>query len=60
MTKLPSLTHKKLHKILTKQGFEKVRQKGSHQVYQRESDGKMTVVPAHNRAIGMGLLKNNI
>ena len=44
--KLPRLSGRKLIKILSKQGFETVRQKGSH-VFLRHSNGKTTVVPNH-------------
>ena len=45
--KLPRLSGRKLIKILSKQGFEIMRQKGSH-VFLRHSDGRTTVVPNHN------------
>ena len=45
--KLPRLSGRKVIKILSKQGFEIVRQKGSH-VFLRHSDGRITVVPNHN------------
>ena len=44
--KLPRLSGHKVIKILSKQGFEVVRQKGSH-VFLRHSDGRTTVVPNH-------------
>ena len=44
--KLPRLSGSKLIKILSKQGFEIVRQRGSH-VFLRHSDGRTTVVPNH-------------
>ncbi len=45
--KLPRLSGRKVVKILSKQGFEIVRQKGSH-IFLRHSDGRTTVVPNHN------------
>ena len=45
--KLPRLSGKKLIGIFSKQGFEAVRQRGSH-VFLRHSDGRTTVVPNHN------------
>ena len=55
--KLPLISGKELIKILTKIGFEPIRQKGSH-VYLRHKDGRSTVVPVHaSKDIGKGLLK---
>ena len=55
--KLPLLDAKELIKILTKMGFEMIRQKGSH-IYLKHKDGRCTVVPMHaGREIGRGLLK---
>ena len=56
MTKLPSLTGKKLIKALRKAGFEVVRVKGSHH-FLRHPDGRTTVVPVHaGETLGPGLL----
>jgi predicted RNA binding protein YcfA (HicA-like mRNA interferase family) len=44
--RLPRLSGRELIKILSKQGFELIRQKGSH-VFLRHSDGRTTVVPNH-------------
>ena len=46
MTRLPILDAKKLEKLLTNLGFERVRQKGSH-VFYRHSDGRTTTLPHH-------------
>lgn len=46
MAKLPVISGKDLVKILTKKGFEVVRQKGSHVSLQKEK--YRTVVPLHN------------
>jgi predicted RNA binding protein YcfA (HicA-like mRNA interferase family) len=46
MKKLPRLSGKKLINILSKIGFESVRQRGSH-VFLRHQDGRTTVVPNH-------------
>ena len=55
--KLPILSSKDVCKFLEKEGFEKVRQKGSHKFY-RHSDGRTTVVPIHsNKPISRGLLR---
>ncbi|MDO8656922.1 MAG: type II toxin-antitoxin system HicA family toxin [Nanoarchaeota archaeon] len=55
--KIPLLSSKEVCKFLEKEGFEFIRQKGSHRFY-RHSDGRTTVVPVHtNRDIKRGLLK---
>lgn len=56
MTRLPAITGKKLITLITKIGFEKIRQKGSH-VFMAHPDGRNTVIPVHsNENIGKGLL----
>lgn len=58
MNKLPSLTAKRVVKILQKLGFKKVRQKGSHAFFSH-SNGRTTVVPIHHgRSLGKGLLRS--
>lgn len=60
MTKLPLLTAKELGKILTKMGFVKVRQDGSH-IFFQHPDGRTTVVPEHpGEEIDRGLLNKII
>ena len=55
--KIPLLSSKEVCKFLEKEGFELMRQKGSHRFY-RHQDGRTTVVPVHNnRDIKRGLLK---
>lgn len=55
--KLPILSSKELCRFLEKEGFEMIRQKGSHRFY-RHSDGRVTVVPIHtNNDIKRTLLK---
>jgi len=55
--KLPLLSSKELCKFLEKEGFQHIRQKGSHSFY-RHPDGRTTVVPMHsNKDIKRGLLK---
>ncbi|MBC8456687.1 MAG: type II toxin-antitoxin system HicA family toxin [Deltaproteobacteria bacterium] len=60
MSKLPILSGREVIKILSKIGFEVVRQRGSH-VYLRYADGRATVVPIHKgRDIDRGLLRKVI
>lgn len=49
MTKLPVLSGRKLIKILTKHGFKKVGQKGSHVRLKKKNKGdvRITTVPLH-------------
>lgn len=49
------LKPKDLIKILLKEGFILVRQKGSHAIF-KHSDSRMAVVPIHNRDIPNGTL----
>ena len=46
MAKLPVITFVEFSKILSKLGFDIIRQKGSH-VFFRHPDGRTTVVPNH-------------
>jgi predicted RNA binding protein YcfA (HicA-like mRNA interferase family) len=56
MSKLPALTGGALISLLTKIGFARQRQKGSH-VFMKHPDGRTAVVPIHSgEAIGPGLL----
>ena len=55
--KLPLLSSKEVCHFLEKEGFQVIRQKGSHCFY-RHPDGRTTVVPIHsNKDIKRGLLK---
>ena len=56
MTRLPTLKARTLIKIVTRLGFTKVRQEGSH-VFFKHPNGRTTVIPVHaGRDIGRGLL----
>ena len=57
MPKLSPISAKELIKILEKQGFRAVHQKGSH-VRLEHSDGRKTTVPFHSgEKVGVGLLR---
>lgn len=57
MPKLSPISAKELIKILEKQGFQVVHQKGSH-VRLKHPDGRRTTVPMHSgENIGIGLLR---
>lgn len=57
MTKLPSLSGEEIVSLLSKAGFQVLRQRGSH-VYLKHSDGRATVVPVHkSESVGRGLLR---
>ena len=58
MTQMPTLSPRKLIKILRKVGFIKVRQEGSH-IFFKHPDGRTTVVPFHKgKDIGRGLMRS--
>ncbi|MHC1577170.1 MAG: type II toxin-antitoxin system HicA family toxin [Candidatus Methanospirareceae archaeon] len=44
-SKLPQITAEKLIKILEKEGFEFVRQRGSHRFYEKTIEGERVVIP---------------
>jgi len=55
------LTPDEIIKILRKNGFQKVSQKGSHQKWRNESTGKMVIVAYHKgKQIPIGTLKSII
>jgi len=56
VSRLPTLSARKVRRILERLGFEAIRQKGSH-IFYRHPDGRATVVPAHSgEDLGRGLL----
>jgi len=58
MSKLPTLSARKVCRVLEELGFEPIRQKGSH-IFYRHPDGRATVVPAHRgEDLGRGLLRS--
>ena len=58
MPKLPVLSGKQLLKLLQKNGFVVVRQKGSHVFLEDKNEELTTVIPLHgNEDLGKGLLK---
>ena len=59
MPKIPIISGKKLIKILVKNGFIIIRQKGSHVFIESLEKSNSTVVPLHkNEDLGKGLLKS--
>lgn len=57
MPKLSPVKAKELIRILEKQGFQVVHQKGSH-VRLKHTDGRKTTVPMHSgENVGVGLLR---
>lgn len=56
MSRLPVLTGQAVIQALKREGFEDIRQKGSHRIL-RHPDGRSTVVPVHaGEDVGPGLL----
>ncbi len=56
MPKLPSLTPKKLIKILEKKGFRLDRVKGSHHIYYHPGNRRRVIVPLHKTDLPKGTL----
>ena len=57
MSKLPILKAENLVKALKKEGFESVRQRGSH-LQLKHPDGRVVTIPIHQgQDIGRGLLR---
>lgn len=55
---IPIVSGKRLLKALLKNGFIKVRQKGSHVFVKKLDSGRGTVIPVHsNEDLSKGLLK---
>jgi len=60
VSKLPSLTARRIFKALERLGFVRVRQEGSHAFF-RHPDGRTTVIPNHpGETIDRGLLNKII
>ena len=59
MSKLTIVTPKQMGKISEKCGFYKIRQKGSHVVYQNDK-GERVVIPIHPTDLGRGLIRDTI
>jgi len=60
MSKLPSLTARRMFKALERLGFVRIRQEGSHAFF-RHPDGRTTVIPNHHgETIDRGLLNKII
>ncbi len=58
MSRLPTLSPRKMCRVLETMGFGLVRQKGSHMFY-RHPDGRATVVPYHaGEDLGRGLMRS--
>ena len=57
MSKLPIISGQEMYRLLTKIGFRRVRQKGSH-VFMGHPDGRSIVVPIHRgEDLGRGLTR---
>jgi len=57
MPEFPTISTKKLVKIIEKKGFFLKRQKGSHAFYYNPNTKKSTVIPMHNRDVPKGILR---
>ena len=56
MPKLPTLTSKKVIKVLESKGFLLDRTKGSHQIYLHPETNRRVVVPFHRKDLPKGTL----
>jgi predicted RNA binding protein YcfA (HicA-like mRNA interferase family) len=54
--KVPPLPYRKVYRLLLSQGFQPLRQVGSHVVF-GHPDGRRTVVPRHARDVTPELLR---
>jgi predicted RNA binding protein YcfA (HicA-like mRNA interferase family) len=57
MPKLPSLTSKKVIKILERKGFVLDRVKGSHRIYYHPESRRRVVIPYHMKDLPQGTLR---
>lgn len=56
MSKLPSLTPRKIIKVLEKKGFVLDRVKGSHYIYYHPESRRRVVIPLHKEDLPKGTL----
>lgn len=56
--RLPTLKPMEVIRALTKLGFERARQSGSHIVMVNKISGKLIPIPMHNKDMKRGLLRN--
>jgi predicted RNA binding protein YcfA (HicA-like mRNA interferase family) len=49
------MTSKEMVKLLLQNGFEELRQDGSHKFFENKETNRRTVVPYHNKTLGKGL-----
>ncbi len=59
MTKFPVVSGKQFLKFLQNQGFQKIRQKGSHIVMRKDGIARPLVVP-NDKEVSIGVVKNNL
>ena len=55
MTKIKSLSYKKIIKVLEKVGFQPIRQTGSH-LFMKNPDGRTTIIPIHSKEIKVEII----
>ena len=56
MPKLPSLTPKKIIRVLEQHGFQLDHSTGSHRIYYHKDTGKRVTVPFHTNDLPLGTL----
>lgn len=52
------MTAKEMIKLLKANGFEEVRQNGSHKVFENKETGKIAIVPYHSKDLKKGTEQN--
>jgi len=56
MSRLKIITSSKMCRLLEKEGFAEIRQKGSHRFYMHD-DGRTTLVPIHTVDLDRSLIR---
>jgi predicted RNA binding protein YcfA (HicA-like mRNA interferase family) len=56
MPKLPTITHKKLLKVLEKSGFQIDHTTGSHFIFYNKMNKKRVTIPFHRKELAKGTL----
>jgi len=57
MTRLPTLSARKIIKALERAGFDVERQTGSHLILRNPTNGRTTCVPLHGKDVKRSLMK---
>ena len=58
MARLSGINTKQFIKFLQSQGFQKVRQTGSHIIMHKDGIGRSLVIPKNDKEVSIGVVKN--